>query len=465
MVVDTQPTNTLEAKMESSIETSIVLGSEYAEAATLVGQDWEQMLLALPSDLDKSAEVSGALRRRRGIRSAADLLRIILAYAVCDWSLRVVGAWCVLMGVADISDVAILNRLCHSHIWLGRLIVQVLARRRVQLVQRPVRLRLVDATVINEPGSCGSTWRLHVSLDLGQQLVDHVELTSAKVGETLAHFPGQPGDIFVADRGYSYANSIEPLLSSQAQVVVRLNWQNTLVQDEEGNKVDVLAWLQRAFADNAMRTQAQSVWVRTSKGRDPLRLVALALPPEAAERARQHKRRRSVKKGETVSARALFACGFILLLTNLPASEWSDEQVLELYRLRWQIELLFKQLKSLLNFSKLRAHDPELAQTYLLGKILALLMLESLTATIATQTPDWFSSLVRPVSTWRLTTLLQTNLRQIVMGVIDRQVIMQCLPQLRRFLCDTPRRRRKQSVTATLLVSRLSAGLFPSPLS
>lgn len=273
MVVDTQPTNTLEAKMESSIESSIVLGSEYAEAARLIGQDWDQALLVLPSDLDSSAMVNGALLRRRGIRRAADLLRIILAYSACDCSLRLVAVWCVLLGVADISDVAILNRLCHSRMWLGRLIVQVLTRRRVHLAQRPVRLRLVDATVINEPGSCGSTWRLHVSLDLEQQMVDHVELTSAKVGETLAHFPGQPGDIFVADRGYSYASSIEPLLRSQAQVVVRLNWQNTLVQDEDGNKVDVLAWLRRAFAETATPTQTLSVWVKTDQGSYPLRLV------------------------------------------------------------------------------------------------------------------------------------------------------------------------------------------------
>ena len=65
----------------------------------------------LPTDLEASAKASGALVRRRGIQSAQDLLRMIFAYAICDWPLRLVGAWLVMVGLADISDVAILQRL------------------------------------------------------------------------------------------------------------------------------------------------------------------------------------------------------------------------------------------------------------------------------------------------------------------------------------------------------------------
>ena len=83
------------------------------EAAAIV-QDWERVEMIVPPDLAATASATGALVRRRGIRRAMDLLRIILAYAVRDWPLRLVGAWCVLIGIADVSDVAILNRLRNS---------------------------------------------------------------------------------------------------------------------------------------------------------------------------------------------------------------------------------------------------------------------------------------------------------------------------------------------------------------
>ena len=451
--------------MESSIEKPIVLDSRLAESVSLVAQDWEQAKLVLPSDLERSAQTSRALIRRRGIQCAEDLLRIILVYAVCDWPLRLVAVWCVLMGVADISDVAILNRLRHSHVWLGRLIVQLLEQRRIHLPQRQVRVYLVDATVISEPGSSGTNWRVHLSLDLGQRWVDGIDVTSAKGGETLARFPSQPGDIRVADRDYAFASSLGPVLASQAHLVVRFNWQNLPLQDALGQKVAVITWLRQAFASDEGLMQEQPVWLTTVQGRFPLRLVALAITPEAAERARRRAREAAAKKGHTPDERTLFACGYILLLTNLPVSHWSTAQVLDLYRLRWQIELLFKQLKSLLNFANLRAQDPHLAQTYLLGKILALLMLETLTSSAAAQVPDWFFSPLRPISTWRLTTLLFAHLRQIVQGLIDWPLILQKLPKLQRFLCDAPRRRRKQSLTASLLAIRLSVCQCPPTLS
>jgi hypothetical protein len=72
MAVETQPTNTLEANMESSIEKPIVLDSRLLESASLVAQDWEQAKLVLPSDLERSAQTSRALIRRRGIQCAED---------------------------------------------------------------------------------------------------------------------------------------------------------------------------------------------------------------------------------------------------------------------------------------------------------------------------------------------------------------------------------------------------------
>ncbi len=63
-----------------------------ADALIPFFQDGDQVGRILPDDLETTAATIGALIRRRGLRRAIDLLRIILAYAMCYWPLRLVYA-------------------------------------------------------------------------------------------------------------------------------------------------------------------------------------------------------------------------------------------------------------------------------------------------------------------------------------------------------------------------------------
>ena len=113
----------------------------------------------------------------RGIRSASDLLRLAFAYAVCDWPLRLVGAWLATLGLAQMSDVAILKRLKHCQPWLGRLIVQCLQQRSAWLAApQRVRLRIVDATQVADAGH--HKWYVHACFDLGAGCLAGVEVTT-----------------------------------------------------------------------------------------------------------------------------------------------------------------------------------------------------------------------------------------------------------------------------------------------
>ena len=60
---------------------------------------WVELLRSVPGleDLEGTARAAGALIRHRGVKSAADLLRLDMAYSVCDWSLSMVGGWCSLL--------------------------------------------------------------------------------------------------------------------------------------------------------------------------------------------------------------------------------------------------------------------------------------------------------------------------------------------------------------------------------
>jgi hypothetical protein len=70
----------------------------------------------------------------------------------------------------------------------------------------------------------------------------------------------------------------------------------------------------------------------------------------------------------------VLAAGFVLLVATFGPTDWPLEDVLALYRCRWQIELLFKRLKSRWHLDRLRARDPDAAQAHLLAVILAALL-------------------------------------------------------------------------------------------
>jgi hypothetical protein len=419
------------------------------------GDEWGHVMALLSREVgvEASARQAKALQRRREIKSGVDLLRVVLAYAVCDWSLRMVGIWCGVIGLGNLSDVAILKRLRNCQAWLGGMIFRLLEARKVQVQLRGgVRLRIMDGTWVSKPGSIGTDWRIHLSLDLGHLCVDGLEITDAKSGETFGHCSTHPGDIRMGDRGYAYSDSMGVVLASGGQLVVRINWQNVPLETPDGRKFDLIANLQRSTA----RICEQEVRFRALGMCFPLRLIVGTLPQAVADKGRHRLRKLYGKKGKTPDQRTLLAAGFVLLVTNLPVTEWPTHEVLQLYRVRWQVELLIKRMKSIVNLDHLRALDTHLSQVYLLGKMMAVLLLDGFFQQTFACCPTWFIQIDRPLNIWRLTTLFFDQLRQIVRGHITLQTIFDALPQLERFLCNSPRARPLQFAQARALLSRLS---------
>ena len=144
------------------------------------------------------------------------------------------------------------------------------------------------------------------------------------------------------------------------------------------------------------------------------------------------------------------------MVTSLPAAQWTAQDILDLYRLRWQVELIFKRLKSLLHLDHLRAKGPALAQTYLLGKVLAALIIDTMSNRAARRCPALFDLTERPVSPWRWTALCRDVLRSAVRGSLSWRRLLDRLPYLKRYLCISRRHDRPYQVrVARNLLERL----------
>ena len=329
----------------------------------------------MPADLEQTAVARLAIVRRREICEAGDLLRMALAYALCDYSLRRTAMWAALTGIGQLSDVSVMKRLQGASDWLGYLVMQWLLTHGLTTAVPPVPVRIVDATVVCEPGSKGTDWRLHLGLDLAHQRISSVELTGAEGGETLLRHDLSPGEIVLGDRGYAHHAGVAHTLQSGAHVVVRINWHNFPLETRAGAPLDLVPCLELIGADEIGDWPVQF----RHEGRVfPMRLIAIRKSQAAAEKEQVDIRREARRKKHQADPRSLRAAHFTYVLTDLPAERLSAADALELYRLRWQIEIAFKRLKSVLHLDHLRAKSEKLAAAYLYAKLLGALIIDEL---------------------------------------------------------------------------------------
>ena len=213
----------------------------------------------------------------------------------------------------------------------------------------------------------------------GAWCVVQVQVTDAKTGETLLNFDFAKGTATLADRGYCHRRGLAHLIDQGAQPIVRLNPHHVPLGDRAGAVLDLAAALQDCAPGDTRTLAAQ--FTAPNEKTYPVYVHAYRLQGAAAEAARRRCRRGAQKAGKkrkyTPSQQSLFLAEFVLVLTTIEPSVLSAETVLALYRCRWQIELVFKHFKSLLEMDAVRArHGSVLGQVWLQGKLLyaALLM-------------------------------------------------------------------------------------------
>jgi hypothetical protein len=232
-------------------------------------------------------------------------------------------------------------------------------------------------------------WRIHYSLGWPSLRCDYFKLSASRGagnGESLRHLPVKAGDCLLADRGYSTASGIHEVTSQKADVILRLNPQGVRILTPEGL---LFPWVERLQTVTRPGQVEQCNVLVPLAGQPPVkgRLCVVRKSEQATRLAQKKLRRKASKNGLALEPQTLLYAGYVLVFTTLAEAAFSAHTILEWYRLRWQIELVFKRFKQIARLGHLPKSDPASARAWLYGKLLVALLTEKLIAHAKTISP------------------------------------------------------------------------------
>ena len=245
-------------------------------------------------------------------------------------------------------------------------------------------LFITDSTVIALPASlrtefpgCGGSGseaalKIQLTFELLTGAMDTVDFQTGRSADQ--GYDGhvqqlRPGALYLSDLGYFVLRHFQQIDQHQAYFLSRLDLKTAIFDPASGDRLDLLAWL-RTQTDPAVETR----WLVGAEEKLPCRVLVTKLPPEVADRRRQKAREAARRKGRTLSPRHLALLSWTIYLTNVPAPMLTFPQVLVLYAVRWQIELIFKVWKSQRALDRVAGHRRERILTEIYAKLIGVVV-------------------------------------------------------------------------------------------
>jgi hypothetical protein len=325
----------------------------------------EKIMEKLPEGYEQAAKETGAFKQAREVKSGRDLMHLILLYIVHGMSYIEVSVVAKLKGIAQISDVAFMGRFSGS----GKLMKWLLEKLQPEATaqyKKPEKftgyaIKADDASVVSTGGKVRTRYRLHYTIDIFEMKSVQYKLTPYETGESLTNFEIKPGDLHITDRMYGTKKSMEHCLSGGGDFISRIKKGAFDIYDVFGKeKLNLVGELRKLAEDGILDMECR---FKNSKGKYvPIRICAMKKPKNTHENPKTDTK---------------FMNNFIVVVTSLlDFDKFSGKDILDVYRLRWQVELYFKRLKSLLGFGDIPTKTTQNVETWLNAKLVAAILIE-----------------------------------------------------------------------------------------
>ncbi len=342
--------------------------------------DWTLIKELLPYNWNESCETHNVLKGNRKIKDASVLLRILLLHIGKGYSLMETSVRSKLSGLLDISDVGILNALRRSELWLKDMCEALYLEQKTVnsalLGNIKKKIRLVDGSVVKEPGKTGSYWRINYSFSFPNFECDYFNLVNAKGkgnGESIASYPVKNDECIIADRNYSRFNQISYVVENGADIIVRAN---TVSYDCSGDKINLLSNLR--ILKEVGDYDEWDVYIKDIKNTKRIkgRICAIRKDEGSTNEAIKKIKDAASRKNKNTRADTFEYAKYVIIFTTFTKEECPTYSILSWYRTRWQIELAFKRLKSITSLGHLPKYSDKSSKAWIYGKLLIALLTE-----------------------------------------------------------------------------------------
>jgi hypothetical protein len=291
-----------------------------------------------------------------------------------------------------------LNRLLEALIERAIEQVVVAPRRSGTLLARFTAVSIQDSTVVSLPPEHRRLWpgcggnasaaalKIQVRWDLARGGLDGLILEPGRRPDQSTRLKPEglpPGSIWIADLGYFDVATLAGLAAEGVHFLSRIQ-QGTAVFDEEGRRLDLWGWLEGARGPTVIE-RAVGLGARERLG---CRLIGFRCPAHVVAQRLARLEREATRKGRVVSQQQRRACRWTVLVTTAPAERLSCREAYDLYRVRWQIELLFKLWKQGNRLSRPGGSDPERALAEIYAKLLGAIVQHWTSLTSGWSDPD-----------------------------------------------------------------------------
>lgn len=174
------------------------------------------------------------------------------------------------------------------------------------------------------------------------------------------------GDLIIRDLGYYSGKVLEHIRENGAFIISRL-YQTAAVYDQKQMRIDFQKIYQQ-MKENQLQYQDIDVYIGCDK--QPVRLIIELLPESIYQKRINQRNKENKSRGYNTSDEFKGRAHFNLFVSNIPRTSCSWDTISKLYRIRWQIELVFKIWKSILNIDKLKKGSNERFLAMLYTKLL-----------------------------------------------------------------------------------------------
>lgn len=316
---------------------------------------------------------------------------------------------------------------------------------------------LPDNLVLEYPGSGGTGPRASLKIQL---VFDFLHGNLAQFAVRAGNEPDQKyrsylavvpkGSLNLLDLGYFCLQSFQKIMDLQAYFLTRY-LHNTGLCTTAGEPLDLLATLQQAGSASVDLNLLLGF-----KKRLPVRLLALKAPQEVADRRRQKARENARRKGRTLSPRYLALLDWTIFVTNVPAEMLSITQVVVLYRVRWQIELVFKLWKSYCGLNRIAGVRKERVLTELYAKMIGIVLTHFLIAPLRMPGEAPTNREISPVQVRQIFSRFARELNRVLGKLADFvKVLSEMHEHIRRFGFKEKRRKKPNVCQLLTLVSTI----------